>query len=461
MPPISQRLGGRSHSTSDDSQRPRMGPDRSHSGSYRAEPYPQSRLDPSTLTSWKRGGSRVDLFDESSSTYNIRLNQGLFPHADPPAPEVSRRVEHVPEDVERATIAAPLAVNTPSAATDLADRFLPGSTGAARPASAPAIPHYDPAAEQRARRVQQQKEHEERRLRMLAEDEAKKRLQQQQARDRFQKKIADFESKGFVIQVEGLVYGTSADDVQTAFGAYGETTYCYIVNEDTAREDDPLIARLTFKQFDSAAEACAKLHGAIADGRELTVKQVERTPYPPTSTDILGVAPTSSVFVSTSYSAPVSHAQPSRPDPSTQYADTRFANPSRSMHDDDGMDVDMSEFTPARSSTAPPARNQPGPAHRGGARGGGGAARNGPTDAAQNTRSNQHPPTGPKGQGPAQAPATTSLLDRLGGGNIRGGHPAGRQGESGRGRGGNGTRQAQKGGSANSGSFQSLVARMS
>ncbi|KDE06076.1 hypothetical protein MVLG_03627 [Microbotryum lychnidis-dioicae p1A1 Lamole] len=462
MAPIMSRLGGRASSALDDSQRPRLGPDRSHSASWhRAEPYSQARPDPSTLPSWKQDGVRADLFDEGSSRYNIRLNQGLFPHADPPAPEVLRRVEHVPEHVAPAAIAGPVAVNTSSTAADLADRFLSGSTGAARPSSAPAAPRHDPAYEQRARKVQQHKEHEERRLRKLAEDEAKKTLQQQQENARLQRKIADFEGKGFVIQVEGLVYGTSADDVQTAFGAYGETTFCFIVNEATAREDDPLIARLTFKRFEDAADACAKLHGAIADGRELTVKQVERTPPPATSTDILGTAPSSLISVSTSYSAPLSHNQPlrSKPDPPTRFADTRYAKHGRSMHDDNGMDVDMSEPTPARSSTVPSARNQSGPSR--GLRGGGsGGGRHGPMYAGQNSRSDQHTHMGPKGYGQAQIQTQTpvSLLDRLGGGvgNIRGGHTAGKQGDSGRG-GGNAPRQPQK----NSGRFQSLVARMS
>lgn len=96
--------------------------------------------------------------------------------------------------------------------------------------------------------------------------------------------IAKEEDMGFVVQVEGLVYGTSADDVQvsgfekvcrvwaaeadqarrlspmqTAFSAYGDTSFCFVLNELTATETDDLIARLTFKVHADAVDACTKL----------------------------------------------------------------------------------------------------------------------------------------------------------------------------------------------------------
>lgn len=46
---------------------------------------------------------------------------------------------------------------------------------------------------------------------------------------------------------------------QTAFSTYGETIGCTIVNEHTAKEDDPLIARLLFAKASDADHACARL----------------------------------------------------------------------------------------------------------------------------------------------------------------------------------------------------------
>lgn len=47
--------------------------------------------------------------------------------------------------------------------------------------------------------------------------------------------------------------------LQTAFGQYGATLHCFIVNEAELKETDELIARLTFERHADAVEACAKL----------------------------------------------------------------------------------------------------------------------------------------------------------------------------------------------------------
>ncbi|GAA5856349.1 hypothetical protein JCM8547_000881 [Rhodosporidiobolus lusitaniae] len=104
------------------------------------------------------------------------------------------------------------------------------------------------------------------------------RLRKEEVQKREEKvKIAQEEEKGFVVQVEGLVQGTSAEDVQTAFGSYGEISYCFIVDPNSQN----LAARLTFTKHFDAAQACLKLDGAIADGRPLRVQQTSRTPVPP------------------------------------------------------------------------------------------------------------------------------------------------------------------------------------
>lgn len=47
--------------------------------------------------------------------------------------------------------------------------------------------------------------------------------------------------------------------MQTAFSAYGDTSYCFVVNEVTATEEDDLIARLVFERKKDAEQACQKL----------------------------------------------------------------------------------------------------------------------------------------------------------------------------------------------------------
>ncbi|KAK4054944.1 hypothetical protein OIV83_000868 [Microbotryomycetes sp. JL201] len=127
--------------------------------------------------------------------------------------------------------------------------------------------------ERERERQQKQQQDKIRRAERKRKIEDRQRLEKEHAE---QSRIAEQEDKGSVVQVEGLVTGTSAED--TAFGAYGETSFCFIANENSGND---LIARLTFKRYEDANQACIKLNGAIADGKPLTVKMVNRTPFPP------------------------------------------------------------------------------------------------------------------------------------------------------------------------------------
>ncbi|KAK4057990.1 hypothetical protein OIO90_000729 [Microbotryomycetes sp. JL221] len=149
-----------------------------------------------------------------------------------------------------------------------ASKNAPG--GAARSATTSSVSVQGESARRRAQKAEIQKQREEKRK----QQEQRKKLETQHAE---QTRIAEQEDKGSVVQVEGLVQGTSADDVQTAFGAYGETSFCFVVDEHATGD---LIARLTFKRYEDASQACAKLNGAIADGKPLKVTLVHRTPFP-------------------------------------------------------------------------------------------------------------------------------------------------------------------------------------
>lgn len=65
-------------------------------------------------------------------------------------------------------------------------------------------------AEKRARIAEQKKE----KLKRDAERRAEQQRQQAAAEREIQRRIAEHEDTGHVVQVEGLVYGTSAEDVQ-------------------------------------------------------------------------------------------------------------------------------------------------------------------------------------------------------------------------------------------------------
>lgn len=72
-----------------------------------------------------------------------------------------------------------------------------------------------------------------------------------------------------VVEVSGLVPGTSADDVQAIFKQCGTIT-----NATNMGRRDDVIVRLTFKVEKDALDAVKKFNGQVADGRELKVSIV-------------------------------------------------------------------------------------------------------------------------------------------------------------------------------------------
>ncbi len=164
-----------------------------------------------------------------------------------------------------------------------------GSNAAARAAADAAADRQRTQAEAQAGREQARQANLDRQRQRQVEQDRKARalLEEQHA---VQTAVAQAEATGFCVQVSGLVFGTSAEDVKTAFGQYGATTFCFIVNEATAKEGDELIARLTFERHADAAEACAKLNGAVADGRPLVVQLAERTALPAALPPVLSIS---------------------------------------------------------------------------------------------------------------------------------------------------------------------------
>ncbi|GAA5968938.1 hypothetical protein JCM21900_000736 [Sporobolomyces salmonicolor] len=248
----------------------RPGPQRLSSGGARATPYERPSAPP------VEGKWEHDLFGPDSDLYRPKIN-----------------VQELRRKALPATLAASPSLRPYGAATPAPERFLSASASAAPvlgPASTASVAQQPDrsgllgikgssdaaAARERLRQEKLQ--------RAKAERERKEQLRLRKELDaerEIKVKVAKEEDLGFVVQVDGLVYGTSAEDVQTAFGSYGEIRFCFIVNEKTATEQDELVARLTFTRYDDAATACSKLDGAVADGRPLKVRQVPRTPMPP------------------------------------------------------------------------------------------------------------------------------------------------------------------------------------
>ncbi|GJN92252.1 hypothetical protein Rhopal_005282-T1 [Rhodotorula paludigena] len=212
----------------------------SHGAGGRANPYSR----PAPAASGAADGKWThDLFGEKSDLYNPTLN-----------------VSHVRQKLHLPAAEASPSLRPFGAATPAAQPLLRAAGLASAPAAAPAAPalgikgqgaaaHQREAARQaNLARIAQQKEREERAA-LLRERKVLEQKRQAQIQ------ISKEEELGFVVQVEGLVNGTSAEDVQTAFGAYGEIRYCYIIDETAA----DLQARLTFTRHADASDACAKL----------------------------------------------------------------------------------------------------------------------------------------------------------------------------------------------------------
>ncbi|BGP21586.1 RNA recognition motif domain containing protein [Rhodotorula toruloides] len=440
----------------------RPGPQRVNSAGGRASPY--SRPPPAAPAA--DGKWQHDLFSANSDLYNPSINFSAIRAKLPAQQETSPSLR----PFGAATPAAQPVLSAPAAPVAIVQHGaaalgIKGSNAAAqREAARRANVERMAAQKERAELMRERKELEKERQEKI--------------------KIAKEEDLGFVVQVDGLVTGTSAEDVQTAFGSYGEIRFCFIV--DPAASE--LSARLTFTRYDDAAAACSKLDGAIADGRPLQVKQVSRTPMPPplpplpkhsvgpalVGTSPAAVAragvPTGPRSQRRAQPAQVQTAIPVEP-PSKMYADQveaaerAVAATAAAQNGGDGMDVDMAD------SAAIPT----GPRGRGAApRGRGPVHASGVVAATQQQRQQQainplaarlgvNVPSGPAAMrqqggnaglaGRAQgAPAAGSLAARL---DVSGQATSGAGGAKG-GRGGRGGGQATSAGQGGS----SLLARL-
>ncbi|GAA5897400.1 hypothetical protein JCM6882_001877 [Rhodosporidiobolus microsporus] len=328
--------------------RGRPQPQRTTSAGSRASPYQRPSSSSSTPTTptdkWQH-----DLFGDKSDVYNPSLNSGAL----------KSKLRGWNDDTPSASL-RPFGASTPAAQPLHSAVQQPqqqqATNGAARPGAQPQIGikgRSDQAAERR--RQQEARAQAERERKELLE------LRKKQNKEREEKvKVAKEEEMGFVVQVEGLVSGTSAEDVQTAFGAHGDIRFCYIVDPSSAI----LIARLTFTKHDDAATACSKLDGAVADGRPLRVKQVSRTPMPPplpalpkvlNSPVAVPAGPRGLAGVPTGprgrQAKKVAAAPAPPPIPSKMYADEVEAAQLRAGGD--SMDVDMAPASAAAVPTGP------------------------------------------------------------------------------------------------------------
>ncbi|GAA5903277.1 hypothetical protein JCM8208_002263 [Rhodotorula glutinis] len=242
------KRGTSSGATRGGSHRP--APQRTNSAGSRSAPYSRPPPPPAADGKWQH-----DLFGEKSDLYRPSLNTAAL----------LARAGVVDQSSSSASL-RPFGTATPAAQPILhapASGPQPGAVNT----HAMGIKGQNAARQQHQAEIAARRERAEAaRQRKVLEDQRQKTVL-----------IAQHEQQGFVVQVEGLVSGTSAEDVQAAFGAYGEIVYCFVPDPNAA----DLVARLTFSRHADAADACSKLDGAIADGRPLRVKQVDRTPYPP------------------------------------------------------------------------------------------------------------------------------------------------------------------------------------
>ncbi|GAA6020754.1 hypothetical protein JCM11491_003519 [Sporobolomyces phaffii] len=263
--------------------RPR--PQRVNSNSHKAAPYQRpTSLASSTSSSASpaEGKWQHDLFGASSDLYKPSIN-------------VSHLAKLIPGSRPSASLrpfgdATPAPERLISTSTNpVAPPAAPGQSGAAQDGGQDLMTRLgikgssNHQAQQELQRQERERQRLERSEKVRIERERREQLR---IRKELEKdyadnlRIAEFEETGFVVQVEGLVFGTSGEDVQTAFASYGEIKHCFIVNDKTAREGDQLTARITFSRHEDAKTACHKLDGAIADGRPLRVHHVPRSPFP-------------------------------------------------------------------------------------------------------------------------------------------------------------------------------------
>jgi len=82
--------------------------------------------------------------------------------------------------------------------------------------------------------------------------------------------------RGNLIEVKGLVAGTTADDVEAIFKRCGPIVKGYV--QSPGPTDGSVVVRLVFKEEKDALSAVKKFNGETADGRTLIVKSVGGQP---------------------------------------------------------------------------------------------------------------------------------------------------------------------------------------
>ncbi|GAA5980940.1 hypothetical protein JCM10908_003925 [Rhodotorula pacifica] len=323
------RRGGRNNSRGGGST---TGALRNSAGHGAARGLPYDRPTASTSNSASDGRWQHDLFGEKSDLYSPSINFSTLrqrvPGMDAPSASLRPFGSYTPA-------AQPLIVT----ATGQVTTYDPNATATAASAGqAIGIKGTNAAAAQRQAEILRKQQQKERAELLKQRKELEKQRQEKV-------KIAKEEDLGFVVEVAGLVAGTSAEDVQTAFGAYGEIRFCFIVDPNAS----DLIARLTFTRHDDAAAACSKLDGAIADGRPLHVKQATRTPMPP------ALPPLPKALASPNSNVPTLDLTGGSPDPTSRRQAAAAAPAARVAAPPSKMYADQIEAAQAQVFMAAPA----------------------------------------------------------------------------------------------------------
>ncbi|KAM0746877.1 hypothetical protein T439DRAFT_383896 [Meredithblackwellia eburnea MCA 4105] len=389
----------------------RPGPSRINSGgAHRSSPYTRTPPTPAPDGKWTH-----DLFSAGSDVNNPRVNLDLI------SQKIGKPlVTSIPST--RSSL-RPFGEATPPAVSAFTVQPTPvTATVSAPPArDSSTDPNIFNRIGIRGLKSETERQQNEERKRRAAEEERRKRFENErerkarEAENRRLREIATREAEGFVVQVEGLVFGTSAEDVQTAFGSYGETSFCIIVNQETASPSEDLIARLVFERKKDASEACLKLNGGIADGRPLKVFITTPTPLP----DELAPGPSASNGRS-SFHASAPTPVPAPPPPTRMmYADQIEAQDPRSRtqpssssssqaHDNVVVNSDMEDVDMAPAPAVGATPTGPAAMMRRGAGAGAGAGAGGRGRSAEAPKKNllqrMAPPSGPRGKG-NQGPA--------------------------------------------------------
>ncbi|KAL7340913.1 hypothetical protein BJY59DRAFT_111854 [Rhodotorula toruloides] len=193
----------------------RPGPQRVNSAGARANPY--SRPPPAAPAA--DGKWQHDLFGASSDLYNPSIN-------------FSALRAKLPAQQETSPSLRPFGVATPAAQPVLSAPTAPVAT-VQQGGAALGIKGSNAAAQREAARRANLE-------RMAAQKERAELIRQRKELEKERQEkvnIAKEEDLGFVVQVDGLVAGTSAEDVQTAFGSYGEIRFCFIVDPTQCQAD--------------------------------------------------------------------------------------------------------------------------------------------------------------------------------------------------------------------------------